>query len=138
MRKLMIWGCLLLAAGCSGEVAGPEDAAVAEQGSAQEPAGEPAEASVAAADDPTSWLTGTWVLTEDPENKPTDWFVFTAPDVATLRMPDGREVVGTYSIRGEELLLKFPMNERTFSIRLQISFDRSRLTNQSGGWYTRS
>jgi hypothetical protein len=138
MHKLMMEACLLLAAGCGSNEAGVEEQAAAPDAAEEQAPAQPAAAADAAAEDPTAWLTGTWVLTEDPLNKPTDWFVFTAPDVATMRTPDGREIAGTYSIRGEELLLKFPMGERTFQIRLQISFDRTRLTNSAGGYYTRS
>lgn len=83
------------------------------------------------------WLHGTWELTYDPDKSPTDWLIFAADGTVEVKMADGRVIGGRYALEGSSLTLTINMGFKKISIPLNVSTDRTRISNESGAYYTK-
>ena len=85
----------------------------------------------------TAWLHGTWALTHDPDNSPKDWLTFSAGGALQVRGSAGEDVRGTWRVDGDAVHCTVTMNGRTITIVMTASADRTRLSNDSGAYYTK-
>ncbi len=85
----------------------------------------------------TSWIEGIWELTFDPDNNITDWLIFHNDNIIILETGDGREISGEYTISENNISLTFKVNDKTVDIKLTASNDKSKLSNNSGAYYTK-
>lgn len=83
------------------------------------------------------WLTGKWELTFDPDANETDWLVFREDGTASVETPDGRKIPCKCNISENVVVLTFKIKGRSFDNRLSVSEEKSRLTNDSGAYYTK-
>ena len=84
------------------------------------------------------WLYGTWQLTYDPDNNPTDWIIFAVDGSVSVKRPDGRLISGTYTRVGSSLTVTVSINSKAISFPLKVSPDRTQIANESGAYYTKS
>ncbi len=126
MRPIFLF-CLALLVGCNDTQSGSNSipAIAAGQG----------ESTAAAHRD--EWLHGTWELTYDPDKSPTDWLIFAADSSVEVETEDGRVISGRYVLDGSSLTLTMSLSFRDISIPLQVSSDRSQISNESGAYYTK-
>lgn len=87
--------------------------------------------------DDNAWLLGTWELTHDPDQNPTDWLVFAADGQLTVKAPDGREFNGRYELHADVVKLAIEVEGKRLGIDLAVSADKARLSNESGAYYTK-
>lgn len=84
-----------------------------------------------------TWLHGIWELTYDPDNNEKDWIIFNQFGRVVVK---GRDVEfeGYYSVNNNKVKLSILIRNRPVEMEMTVSNDKSKLTNNSGAYYTKT
>lgn len=84
-----------------------------------------------------SWLIGAWRMRFDPDGGEPDTLVFEADGTGHVLRPDGRQLPYGYRLADDSVTLVLQVGARTIELPMQVSHERSRLTNSTGAYYAR-
>lgn len=83
-----------------------------------------------------TWLLGSWRMRHDPDGSKPDTLVFNADGTGLVIRPDGGLFPYGFRVEENKVMLVISVNGNTGEFPMHISHDRTRLSNDTGAWYT--
>jgi hypothetical protein len=84
-----------------------------------------------------TWLHGTWGLAYNPGLDSDDELAFRPDGTVEIHTADDQRIKGSYHVKDQALLLLLEGNSKIIDVQFQISPDHTRLTYQTGAYYTK-